>query len=96
MIEGRFRDGLPRTTLALPGREGPFDIEFVVDTGFDGGLSLPENLCKNLSPTPDNLPPHPSPGQSYLLGKGLVDAELPPFPAKNERPGEEGWGGEVG
>ncbi|WP_394796507.1 hypothetical protein [Armatimonas sp.] len=48
MIEGRFRDGLPRTTLTLPGRDGDFEVEFVVDTGFDGGLSLPEHLARTL------------------------------------------------
>nr|WP_309687859.1 hypothetical protein [Armatimonas sp.] len=48
----------------------------------------PQNLCGNLSPTP-------LPGSRSSLGKGLIYLELPPFPAKNERLGEEGWGGEV-
>jgi ferrochelatase len=42
-----------------------------------------------------NLSPNPSPGRSYLTGKGEPPTSYPPpFPAKNERPGE-GAGGEV-
>jgi clan AA aspartic protease len=48
MREGRFHDGLPRMTLSLPGRGRDFTIEFVVDTGFDGGLTLPEDIARQL------------------------------------------------
>lgn len=48
MKEGRFRDGFPRLTLQLPGRDSSFSVEFIVDTGFDGGLTLPEHLARQL------------------------------------------------
>lgn len=48
MIEGHFRDGFPRISLDLPGLDGKFTVEFVVDTGFDGDLSLPPNVIHRL------------------------------------------------
>ncbi len=48
MKEGCFRDGFPRLTIELPGRSGSFSVEFIVDTGFDGGLTLPEHLARDL------------------------------------------------
>ena len=53
-VVGRFRDGFPRLTLALPGRDGdPLDVEFIVDTGFDGDLTLPADIVRRLSAFPD-------------------------------------------
>ena len=53
---GAFRDGFPRLSLTLPGKEGDFDVEFIVDTGFDGDLTLPEPLARQLTNAmPDNL-----------------------------------------
>ena len=37
--------------LSLPGHNGPVPVEFIVDTGFDGDLSLPENLLVRLQST---------------------------------------------
>lgn len=48
MIEGSFRRGHPRVTLAMPGKEGEFDVEFIVDTGFEGDLTLPMSLAQRL------------------------------------------------
>lgn len=46
VILGQWRDRFPRVTLTLPGAEGPLEIEFVVDTGFDGELAMPESLVR--------------------------------------------------
>src|SRR5437879_230398 len=48
MILGHVRDNFPYVTLALPGREGPLHVEFVIDTGFDGELALPASLLNDL------------------------------------------------
>jgi clan AA aspartic protease len=44
VIVGYVRDFFPRVVLSLPGHNGPVPIEFIVDTGFDGDLSLPAVL----------------------------------------------------
>ena len=51
MILGYVRDYLPRVLLTLPGRDGPISAEFIVDTGFDGDLSLPASLLNQLDAT---------------------------------------------
>ncbi len=43
-MRGEFRDDHPRTTLTLPGLRDDFEVEFIVDTGFAGDLSLPLRL----------------------------------------------------
>jgi len=48
MIVGHVRDGFPRITLALPGLNGLLQVEFVLDTGFEGELTLPENLLREI------------------------------------------------
>ena len=49
MIVGEFRRPFPRLTLALPGSDGAtIEIEFVIDTGFEGCLSLPARLIQRL------------------------------------------------
>lgn len=48
MMIGEWRDGFPRVMLTLPGLRGPLEIEFIVDTGFEGGLTLPEALVGQL------------------------------------------------
>ncbi|MBC8134698.1 MAG: hypothetical protein H8F28_02290 [Fibrella sp.] len=45
---GTFKNGLPRLVLSLPGKREYFTVEFVVDTGFDGDLTLPEHLAREL------------------------------------------------
>lgn len=52
MIEGVFRDGLPRYMLTLQTPAGPLHVEFVVDTGFDGGLTLPDRRARLLGDAP--------------------------------------------
>jgi len=48
VMVGQWRDGFPRVTLTLPGARGPLDVEFIVDTGFDGDLALPEAMIRQL------------------------------------------------
>lgn len=48
MIYGQFRDGFPRVTLSLPGRNGARAVEFIVDTGFDGEIALPPELLRDV------------------------------------------------
>ena len=52
MILGRFRDHLPRITLVLPGTEDPLSVEFIVDTGFEGEMTLPGALLRRLDAQP--------------------------------------------
>ena len=51
MMLGHVRDRFPRISLALPGRSGPLVIEFIVDTGFDGDLALPQSVINRLEAT---------------------------------------------
>lgn len=39
---------MPRVSLTLPRVNGPFSVEFILDTGFDGELSLPPSLLPQL------------------------------------------------
>lgn len=48
MSFGQISNRLPRTFLTIPGRGGTFQVEFIMDTGFDGELSLPSNLASRL------------------------------------------------
>ena len=48
MIRGEVRDRFPRVLLPLPAQDAGVDIEFVVDTGFDGELALPASLISRL------------------------------------------------
>ena len=45
---GQWRAGFPWVTLTLPGVNGPLDVAFIVDTGFEGDLALPEILISQL------------------------------------------------
>ena len=50
-LEGEFRDRYPRITLALPGSNSsrePVEVEFIVDTGFDGEIVLPGYLARQI------------------------------------------------
>lgn len=49
MIDGVFRDDHPRVILTLPGLQNHFEVEFIVDTGFAGDLSLPTDLANRLA-----------------------------------------------
>lgn len=48
MMLGHVRDYFPRITLTLPGVRGLVAVEFIVDTAFDGDLSLPSSLLARL------------------------------------------------
>ncbi len=51
MTLGHVRDGFPRMMLTLLGPNGPVNVEFIVDTAFDGELSLPGNILIQLHAT---------------------------------------------
>ena len=51
MRYGHVRDRFPRITVELPGIAGPLNVEFILDTGFDGDLSLPSALLAQLEAT---------------------------------------------
>lgn len=46
---GHVRDSFPRLLLTLPGQDGPLTTEFIVDTGFEGELALPDSLTSRLN-----------------------------------------------
>lgn len=52
MLLGHVQDFFPRLTLTLPGANGPFDVEFIVDTAFLGELALPGRLLRQLDAEP--------------------------------------------
>lgn len=49
MIQGYVRDYLPRVFLTLPGQDGPTSVEFIVDTAFQGDLTLPSALIGRMA-----------------------------------------------
>jgi len=51
-MTGQWRDGFPRVTLTLLGGREPLSLEFVVDTGFNGEIALPEYLIGQLGASP--------------------------------------------
>lgn len=52
MILGRVRDSLPRVTLDLPSAAGSVPVEFILDTGFEGDLTLPRSVLLRLEVRP--------------------------------------------
>ncbi len=52
MTTGEWRDGFPRVSLTLVGMNGPVEVNFIVDTGFNGDVALPENLMSQLGLVP--------------------------------------------
>lgn len=48
MMFGVFRNEHPRIMLTLPMRRGEMRVEFIVDTGFAGDLTLPFHLAGQL------------------------------------------------
>lgn len=52
MIWGQVRRRFPRVLLALPSREGSLEIEFLIDTAFDGDLALPPDIVRLLDSQP--------------------------------------------
>ncbi len=53
MIVGVFRDGLPYVSLTVYDASGAtHEIEFVLDTGFNGGLTLTPALMRQLGVRP--------------------------------------------
>jgi predicted aspartyl protease len=51
VIYGHVRDNFPYVTVPLPGKEGNVNIEFLVDTAFDGPISLPPSMVRQLNVT---------------------------------------------
>ena len=52
MTTGEWRDGFPRLRLILAVERGPLGVEFVVDTGFNGDIALPEVFVAELGLLP--------------------------------------------
>jgi clan AA aspartic protease len=52
MLLGVVRDHLARVTLTLPGLMGAISVEFILDTGFDGDLTLPSSVLRQLDARP--------------------------------------------
>jgi clan AA aspartic protease len=49
VIIGEYRRGFPRVVLTLPDESGGgVDVEFIVDTGFEGYLTLPARTMRLL------------------------------------------------
>jgi len=55
MIEGVFRDGHPRVVLTVTGENDSVEVEFIVDSGYDGFLSLPSFVLERVGATPENF-----------------------------------------
>jgi predicted aspartyl protease len=52
-LYGTYRNHLPRIPLTLPERSGDeLEIEFVLDTGFDGYLTLPPEIAREIAIRP--------------------------------------------
>src|ERR1051325_6216016 len=53
MIVGRFQDHFPRVSLELPTLNGRYvSVEFILDTGFDGDISLPSAFLRRFDSSP--------------------------------------------
>lgn len=48
MLNGYFRDNCPRTTITVIGTTGEEEVEAIVDTGFNGYLTLPKNIAERI------------------------------------------------
>jgi len=55
VIAGAFRDGHPRQSVTLIGATGTSDVEVIVDTGFEGDLTLPSSVAQSLGGSPDGI-----------------------------------------
>lgn len=85
MITGGIRDGLPWSKLYLPGLTTTVSIEFVVDTGFEGELSLPHNLASRLrSKNPGTRTVQMANGQLVKAGYFEIDLEWDDEPRLTE------------
>jgi clan AA aspartic protease len=58
VILGEYRDGHPRATVKLLGPSGAVEIEFIVDTGFEGDLALPGSVVRQLGARPAGFRSH--------------------------------------
>jgi clan AA aspartic protease len=63
LIVGEFRDRFPRIVLPLTFVDGVRDVEFILDTGFDGYLTLPSRIIQSLVAEPFSP-------QTHLLADG--------------------------
>ena len=48
MTFGIFRGEHPRVTLTLPGKNRDFEVEFILDTGFAGDMTLPYHVAERV------------------------------------------------
>ena len=63
MIVGVFHDRFPRISLSLPFLDAAREVDFVLDTGFDGYLTLPSRIIQLLEAEPFSA-------QTHLLADG--------------------------
>jgi len=59
VIEGVFQDNAPHITLTLTGESDSTEVDFVIDTGYTGFLSLPKTTLRSLGAIEE--------GVSYLV-----------------------------
>jgi len=52
MLVGVFRDGMPRVEITLHGERSAVTVECVLDTAFNGDLTLPPAVLQELGVTP--------------------------------------------
>lgn len=52
MIVGVVKDGLARVPLSIPVLGAHLNVEFIVDTGFEGDLTLPRSLMQRIGARP--------------------------------------------
>ena len=61
MILGQVIDLAPRVKLTLQGISSPVEVDFIIDTGFEGEIALPEHIVNRLA-------------VSYLGARGYMTA----------------------
>lgn len=66
MTQGSFRSGHPRVTLRLEGIHSLIDIEFIVDTGFNGEIALPPSVAQELHFTTASI-------REHMLASGRIE-----------------------
>lgn len=65
MITGSVRDRFPRVTLTLTSLSAVVEVEFILDTAFDGELSIPPDIAMELGLRPVGY-------RSMLLADGTL------------------------
>ena len=48
MLSGYFRNSCPYTTITVVGSTGSKEVEAIIDTGFNGFLTLPQDIADSI------------------------------------------------